>query len=162
MPEGKKHNSSMSVKQSQAKMGPPGAFQPAHNQQPARLHPDDMHKLVDHISNVASATYFQSKLIQPDWRQLVFTESTGPAIADPWFGSWSPQSIIVYTPSDVTVWAAATGSDPTTNGFPFAGGGVLTRVPISGNRGSLVLGLTEADFAGVPIDVHLFRFPTVD
>lgn len=117
---------------------------------------------VAHVADVATATYFQSKLIQPDWRQITFTKATGYEINSRHAQPWSVQSVQLVNPNDFPVYIGNDG-DPRDTGIAFPPGSTL-RLPLAGNGGhfTVALATTDVDLSTTSVLVHLFRFPTVD
>lgn len=120
-----------------------------------------LHQGLEVAHNAAAASYFQSKLIQPVWKQIIFTETTGPTVDFQWAQPWTPQSVLVVNPNQIPIWVATAGSNPVDTGVAYPPATSL-RIPIGGARGYVVGINPSENLVSTQYLVHLFCYPTAD
>jgi hypothetical protein len=112
--------------------------------------------------DLSAVTYYQRKLIQPVWKQIIFNAQTGLVFNYPWSQAWTPMSLQLVNPNDFPVYVAPSGPDPVGNGVAFP---PLTgmRIPLSATAGVTVgLNATDVNLTLFQYLVHLFFYPTAD
>lgn len=144
---------------------PPRMFSPP-NPEPdvltdlAELHAT-MQELLAVTANVAAATYYQSKLIQPAVTRVMLDGGAAQiyTFTDDWTGGFDVQALTVVNPAAFPVYVAGNG-DPVASGVPFPAG--VTRLPLVGHGGSFVIGVKPADIGANQVILFLIRWPLPD
>ena len=138
-------------------------YVPANDQQEITLpQPQEMLTAAQTASGVYGANFFKAKMTLPGYELIIFRGSQGQyEVESDWNGIWTPMSIMLINPWSFPIYVAAASDDPLSTGIPFPPETSL-RVPLAGQRGSLILAVQEADLAGNDAIVHLFRYATPD
>jgi hypothetical protein len=118
--------------------------------------------LVAFASDNALREYYELKLIQPSWRQLLFTEQTGPVITHTFTGPFTPRSIVLYNPTSQPVYVSTGGINPLALGIAIEPQSISPRLPIPAADITVGLDPATVDLTTTQYLVHLFRFATPD
>lgn len=123
---------------------------------------NEVRGLVAFASDKVIADYFALKLVQPSWKQLLFTEATGTVITDTFVGQFTPRSIRVYNPTSQPVYVSTGGTNPLALGIAIEPQSISPRLPILAADISVGLDPATVDLATTQYLVHLFRYATPD
>jgi hypothetical protein len=140
---------------------PPRVFNPP-NPSPIPFDPrsKELRDALGTAADASGATFFESKLVQPTKTRVVLDGSQDIYTVDaPWEGDYTVQSLTLVNPYLFPIYVVENG-DPLM-GIPFPPQ-AITRLPLSGNNGSFVVGAAQSDLASDEAIVWLFRWALPD
>lgn len=128
--------------------------------QPGLALTPEVQGLLGSAASAAIGEYFTLKMVQPDWRQLLFTETTGPTITSTYGGYYTPRSIVVYNPTSQPVFVSTGGVNPLALGIAIEPQSISPRLPILASDVTVGLDPANVDLTATEYLVHLFRYWT--
>lgn len=140
---------------------PPRVFTPPNPNPVVDIRDKGVQAALGAAADAASATWFQSKLIQPVMTRVVLNGGAGIyEVNDEWTGNFDVQSISLLNVASFPIYV---GNAPgaVIGGVPFPPG-ALTRMPLTGQAGSFVIAAAESDLLTDSVTLFLFRWPLPD